>query len=153
MIKFQRTPIGFITSEEGRRSIAYPDSRGIPTIGIGHKDVTLLIGVTTWSDTQIDSTFDADYTTAARSITLGLRAFAGLDVVRQAVLVSMAFQMGAVGTLQFHHMVAAVIAQRWVDAAQAMLSSDWHTQTPERCERAATMMRTGLWPDKFNGEA
>lgn len=154
MILFPRTPRGFISSEEGRRTLCYRDTakQAYPTIGIGHKDPKLIPGVTTWTDQQIDDTFDVDYTRAAVGIASSLPAFKTLDVVRQAVLVSMAFQMGVAGIMLFHNMLAAIAAGRWDIAAHEMLSSDWHIETPDRCERAARMMRTGEWPDKFNGE-
>lgn len=152
---FPRTPRGFITSEEGRRTLCYRDNAkgAYPTNGIGHKDGRMIPGVTRWTDEQVDVTFDADYTRTIAGISASFPSFARLDVVRQAVLVSMAFQMGVAGVLLFHHTLAAIAAQRWAEAAHGMVSSDWHQQTPERCDRAAEMMRTGKWPDKFNGEA
>ncbi len=151
---FPRTPRGFITSEEGRRKVCYRDNalQAWPTIGIGHKDGKLIPGVTTWTDQKIDETFDADYTRAAVGIASSFAAFRTLDTVRQAVLVSMAFQMGVAGVMLFHNMLAAIAAKRWDVAAHEMISSDWHVQTPDRCERAAAMMRTGDWPTLFNGE-
>lgn len=151
---FTRTPRGFITSEEGRRSLCYRDNAkgAYPTIGIGHKDVKLIPGVTRWTDTQIDATFDTDYTRAVAGISAAFPAFARLDTVRQAVLVSMAFQMGVAGTLLFKRALAAIAAKRWDDAAHELLASDWQAQTPERCDRAAEMMRSGEWPEVFNGE-
>lgn len=151
---YARTPRGFISSEEGRRRLCYRDNAkgAYPTIGIGHKDGKLVPGVTTWTNEQIDTTFDADFTRAAVGIAASFPAFQKLDVVRQSVLVSMAFQMGVAGVLEFHHTLAAIAAGRWDEASHGMVSSEWHTQTPDRCERAAKMMRTGAWPDKFNGE-
>jgi len=66
-----------------------------------------------------------------------------LDAVRQAYLVSMEFQLGTSGVLLFRHLLAALAAGDWLGAQQNALASDWHKQTPERCERAAQAFFTG----------
>lgn len=136
---------GLLVFEEGRRNVAYPDSRGIPTNGIGHKDASMIIGVTTWSDAKVDQTFADDFAHARDGIAASLPWFRQLDEVRQAYVVSMAFQMGVHGVLEFHHTLAAIAAQRWVEAAQGIRSSDWHEQTKGRAERCEKAILTGQW--------
>jgi lysozyme len=72
--------------------------------------------------------------------------------VRQEVLVEMIFQLGTGGVQGFPAMCTAVALGHWDIAADNMLFkdppvsgewSDWHTQTPARCEELALMMRTG----------
>ncbi len=133
-----------IAGEEGRANRAYPDSRGISTNGIGHKDASMPLG-TYWPDARVEATFEADYAAAAAGISRAFPAFARLDGVRQAYLVSMAFQLGVTGTLGFHKALAAAADGRWSDFAAEVLASDWHTQTPARCERAARAFKTGMW--------
>ncbi len=53
----------------------------------------------------------------------------------QAVLVSMAFQLGIGGVLSFQRTLQAMEDGRWNDAAKAMRASKWHQQTHARAER------------------
>jgi len=68
-----------------------------------------------------------------------------LSEPRQAVLVSMAFQMGLAGLLGFRNTLAAIKAGRYEDAAGGMLASKWATQTPQRAARLAKQMRNDVW--------
>jgi lysozyme len=72
--------------------------------------------------------------------------FAGLDHVRQQVVLCMAFQLGTDGVARFVRAIAAIRIRDWITAEIEMLDSDWHKQTPARCERMAKIMRTGVWP-------
>ena len=64
---------------------------------------------------------------------------------RLAVLVSMAFQMGVDGLLQFKQTLKFVAQANWSNAAANMKKSLWHDQTPNRCDRHAEQMLTGQW--------
>lgn len=134
-----------LTSEEGRRNVAYPDSEGKATIGIGHYDQRLVPGVTTWTDEQVDAQFHADFVRARDGIAKAWPQIAGLDQVRQAYVVSMAFQLGVAGVLGFPRMLAALAAHAWQSAHDEALASKWHLQTPARCERAARAFFSGQW--------
>ena len=48
---------------EGRRNKAYLDTKGIPTIGVGHTGPEVHIGLV-WTDQQIDDALQADLKTA-----------------------------------------------------------------------------------------
>lgn len=67
----------------------------------------------------------------------------GLDENRVSVLTEMAFQLGIGGVQKFKRMIAAIRDQDYETAANEMLNSSWHTQTPKRCEELARIMRTG----------
>lgn len=135
---------GLIQFEEGRRSVGYLDTRGVPTIGIGHTGKEVFVGLT-WTDQQIDAAFMRDYDTATQGLLPALPWFPQLDEVRRAVLISMAFQMGVHGVLGFQHTLAAIRDQRWNDAAGGIRASTWYTQTQARAERAARAIETGEW--------
>lgn len=137
---------GLIQFEEGRRNVAYRDTRGLWTNGIGHKYTDGLDHAgDVWSDEKVDQTFETDYATALRGIARACPWIASLDEVRQAVVVSMAFQMGVDGVLQFQHTLGAMRDQRWNDAACGIRASKWYTQTHARAERAARAIETGEW--------
>lgn len=130
--------------EEGRKLVAYADTRSIFTIGIGHTGPEVHAGLV-WTDDQVDAAFDADVTKATAGCTANLPWFSALDEPRQAVLVGMAFQLGIHGLLEFTHTLAAVRDGRFADAQAGMKASAWNAQTPARAERMERQMLTGDW--------
>ena len=66
----------------------------------------------------------------------------GLSSVRQAVFISMAFQMGVSGLLKFHNVLTHATRGEYALAAAEMLESSWNRQTPARAGRLAQAMRT-----------
>lgn len=58
-MKLSDQGIKLLIEREGRRNSAYPDSEGVPTIGIGHTGPEVQLGLT-WSDAQVDETFRSD---------------------------------------------------------------------------------------------
>jgi lysozyme len=68
-----------------------------------------------------------------------------LDVVRQSVLVDMAFNMGMGGLRQFKNFLMAVENKEWEQAGVHMLDSKWARQVHGRAKRLKTMMVTGEW--------
>ena len=72
-------------------------------------------------------------------------AMAACNDARKAILISMAYQMGADGLAKFNNTLKAVAEQRWSDASAGMLSSKWAKQTPNRAKRHAQQMLTGIW--------
>jgi len=130
---------------EGLRLTAYRDSLDFWTIGYGHllpnqtKDWT---GYTITVE-QADAWLTQDMQSAR--VTAGeFPHYAELNDVRQAVLVSMAFQLGA-KPLHWPHFMAALEAKDYLTAAMQGLDTLWAKQTPARAEREMTMLRTGNW--------
>lgn len=133
-----------IASEEGLRHDAYRDTLGIWTIGIGHTGREVVEGLT-WSDDQVNAAFAQDRDRAHDGLFASLPWLDGLDDVRKAYLISMAFQLGVHGVLGFPRMLSAVRDQRWNDAAGSVRDSLWHKQTFGRAERCARAFETGQW--------
>lgn len=131
-----------IAAEEGWRDQPYYCSEGYPTIGYGFRlagkgdplpnFVLPRAAGDAWLDALILS---IEHTMAAK--------LTRLNTARSAVIVSMCYQLGIQGVLQFKRMWAAVDRQDWQDAADEMLDSRWAKQTPERAQRHAQIMRTG----------
>ena len=71
--------------------------------------------------------------------------FDSLQWARQGVVICMLHQLGARGVSGFRKMLAAIARKDYGAAADEMLDSGWHKQTPDRCERMAAIMRTGEW--------
>ena len=56
-----------ITQREGVRLHAYPDSRGIPTIGVGHTGPEVHMGLV-WTDAQVQATLAQDIAWAENEV-------------------------------------------------------------------------------------
>jgi len=127
---------------EGKRNRMYLDSKGIPTIGIGHnlRDKSI-------SDRAVAVIFEDDLGDVARALERELPWVAALSLPRQAVLYDMAFNMGLGGLLGFAKMLAALKADQWDEAAKEMLDSDYHKDVGRRAEDLAQQMRSGEWED------
>ena len=134
---------------EGLRLQAYPDRGGNQAIGYGHNSPEITPG-TIWTQAQCEAVFDQDYAAA----TSGAKQLIGLtwdllDPIRQAALVDMVFEMGVGGVAEFRHMIAAVDAYRWSDAANSVIASAYASQVHARASGAAEMLEFGQWPDGF----
>lgn len=130
-----------IEREEGRRATAYQDSRGLWSIGVGALVDARFPGAGL-CDASIDAQFAHD-AASARAEAQDVPGFERCNDVRQAVLISMCFQLGSLS--EWSKLRSAVGAADYNAAADEMLASQWHTQTQARCERAAQMMRSGAF--------
>lgn len=129
-----------VSEMEGRIPYAYPDSEGFLTIGVGclidrRKGGRLC-------DEAIDAQLEHDLK-AARERAAALTGFDQCNEVRQAVIVSMCFQLGSLAA--WVHFRNALSAGDYNAAADAGLDSLWARQTPARAERQMQMLRTGEW--------
>jgi lysozyme len=130
-----------IEESEGRRRCAYPDTRGFLTIGIGALVDERMPGAGL-CDEAIDAQFKHDSERAWRDAS-SLPGFQRCNEVRQAVLVSMCFQLGSLH--DWPHFKAALALADYELAAQAGLASKWATQTPARAQRQMKMLASGQW--------
>ena len=75
-----------------------------------------------------------------------------LNDARQAVIISMAYQLGFAGMLKFRKMWVAIEQQDYDKAAAEILDSKAAKQAPNRFARNAEMMRTGDILNYYGGE-
>lgn len=138
--------VSLINVEEGNDLKAYPDplTHAEPwTIGRGHTGPEVHEGLE-WTEQQSAQARDDDIAHATDGCRVHLNPwFDKLDEVRQAVLISMAFQMGIHGLLNFVHFLGAMRDQRWHAAAGEMLDSKAAKQAPKRFARQARAIETG----------
>lgn len=132
-----------LIKHEGMKLDLYQCPAGFWTIGVGRNleangisvDEALLL-------------LQNDINRCEASIT-GLDSFSGfwpaLTEARQAVLISMAFNLGMGGLLRFKKMIAALQALDFQQAAEEMLDSQWATQVGQRAVELSSMMETGDW--------
>lgn len=127
--------------DEGYRRSCYLDSLGYHTIGIGRMIDARRGGGISYEEALY--LLKTDIARVVNSLSAQIPFWNLLNPVRQAVLISMAFQMGVPGLLAFRNTLKAVREERWNDAAASMNSSKWASQTPLRASRLAEAMRTG----------
>ncbi len=123
---------------EGREKKPYKDTVGKISIGVGRNltDVGL-------SDDEIDYLLINDIVKVENALDAQLPWWRSLDLIRQRVLIDMAFNMGIGGLLGFKNTLKAVHGEHWVQAAHGMLGSLWAKQVGKRAVRLAKMMETG----------
>jgi lysozyme len=132
-----------LLEEENEVLHVYPDHLGFLTLGVGRLVDPRKGGGITVEESRYLLRND----TRKRLALLAEHFpwFTGIDSVRQQVILCMAFQLGVEGIAGFKRMVAALRIRDYNTASLEMLDSDWHTDTPRRCERMAKIMRTGVW--------
>jgi lysozyme len=132
-----------IEAQEGRKKTVYLDSEGFWTIGVGCLvDARKGGGL---RDEEVDFIRDNRIALATSDVKHQFPWFVGLNEPRQAVLISMCFQMGLSGLLGFKKALAAMRDERWADAEREMRDSLWFKQTPERAGRMAHQIFSGAW--------
>lgn len=135
-----------VGEEEGRSATVYPDTRGFSTIGIGCL-VDAKVKGAGLCDAAIDAQFAHD-SMVARQLASAFAHFADMNPVRQAVIVSMCFQLGG-KPLGWTDFTAALQAKDYDAAAAAGLDSLWEkVQTPKRATREMAMLKSGEWVAK-----
>ena len=142
--------VKLLAREEGFRSEPYICSEGYPTIGIGWKIGRHNQSLNDFEVMQIsEEAAQAQCKAEIHELEMNLHAvidcWQDLNEARQAVLISMAYQMGLSGLLKFKNMLAAIETQCWNDAANEGLDSRWAKQTPERAERQVRTLLLGDW--------
>ena len=134
---------------EGCRYTAYRDNSpaGVWTIGYGHTGPEVKEGMI-WTQKQCEDQFAIDYDQACRYAAndLGQQEWGVLGDERRAVLADIAFETGDSGLRKFKHLLAAVKATQWDQAAAALRNSLLFQQVPNRENRNIAILLTGAWP-------
>lgn len=129
---------------------AYPDplTNGDPvTIGLGHTGPDVKQGEV-WDADRCWHAFYSDYAiaTGAAIHVIGAETWAKLNEPRRAVLIDLAFNIGAHRLSGFTHMLAAIRAGDWQEAAAQMLDSAYASQVKRRAQTNAKTLLTGEMP-------
>lgn len=143
--------------EEGYRLVEYLDSKGYPTIGIGHlivpidrKNFETINGKLTITAQQAEKLFKKDIADSIIAAKMWLGVYWDLlSINRQAVVVGMAFQMGKGALEDFGPTRQHIIRGEWKDVAEHFLGTKWYVDTPNRVKRMAEIMVTGLLPSCY----
>ena len=132
-----------IKKHEGFRNIVYLDSLGQATIGYGHliTKADNFIQNKEYSKEELEAVFEKDFDNALNQ---AMTLIGDFNICEEAigVVVEMVFQLGIGGVSKFKMMLEALKESDYAHAAVHMLASNWHKQTPERCEELAEILRT-----------
>jgi lysozyme len=93
-MKISAAGIAAIKQREGSRTTAYPDTRGIWTIGVGHTGPEVHRGLV-WTQEQVDAALEKDLGWAEAAINEGVTA--PLTQNQFDALVSLTYNIGAGG--------------------------------------------------------
>jgi lysozyme len=130
--------VDLLKRDEGVRLFPYRDTTGHSTIGVGRN-----------LDANGLSMDEVEYLLAndIRKCEEEARKYpwyCELNDARQAVVVSMIFNLGPKGFAGFKNTIADIAAGNYESAASRMLQSKWATQVHNRAIRLAAAMRTGV---------
>jgi len=129
-----------IKKHEGYATVPYYDTAEPPklTVGYGRN-----ISAVPFSEDEIELMFNNDLSRARRGAA-SFTAYKDLDRTRQEVIVEMVFQMGVTGVSKFKKFLRAANDHDWATAAEEMLDSRWHKQTPGRAKELAKLFLRGV---------
>ena len=130
--------------DEGEKFVAYQDSKGFWTIGIG---ICIDSRVPGAGITPEESIYLLNNRIAKWNTILYARLpyFQNLDPVRQAVLIDMTHNLGFDGLEKFTNFLHCMAQGDWNGAAGEMLDSLWAKQVGDRAIRLAQQIKTGEW--------
>jgi lysozyme len=139
--------IAELRRDEGVRYSPYNDTKGIPTVGVGH-NLSANPLPAGWkyplNDTQVNSLLDDDLEDVFHDLDRNLPWWTDLNDVRQRVLTNMCFNLGITKLLGFRNTLVYMRQGKYDAAADGMLASAWATQVKGRAQRLADMMRKGV---------
>ena len=131
-----------IKRHEGYRDTVYADCLGYNTIGYGHLIVEdgFLPGIQ-YSKLELEKVFEKDFAIAVQGAN---KLVSDYDLNNDAfgVVIEMCFQLGLPRVSKFKFFLAALKIQDYEKAAEEMLLSKWHEQTPVRCQELTNIMRS-----------
>jgi lysozyme len=127
-----------IERHEGRRRFPYTDTVGKTSIGVGRNLTDKGL-----SDDEIDYLLANDIRECLEDLAT-FPWFAGLDPVRQRVLVDLRFNLGPTRFRKFKATIASVAQGDYVKASEHLGRSLWAKQVKSRAQRLIRMMATGV---------
>ncbi|HEY9815588.1 MAG TPA: hypothetical protein V6D20_07295 [Candidatus Obscuribacterales bacterium] len=124
-----------IEKHEGRRSLAYEDSLGIITVGVGRNLESKGL-----SNNEIDILLVNDIIECFDDLS-NFKWFANATEQQQAALLDWRFQLGGAGIRAFKNTIRYLETGDYNQAGIEMLDSRWAHQTPTRAHEISRMVR------------
>lgn len=135
------TPRELIAYHEGMELRPYLDSVGKMSIGVGRNLDDK--GISTDEALYL---FDNDMA-EAQSICDQYEWFKSLSEARKAVMLSLAFNLGASRLAGFKRFLAAMSRGDWDLAAAELVDSKWHEQVGRRGRDLVELVKSETWPE------
>lgn len=136
-----------IKLEEGLRLSEYHCTEGYRTIGYGEKLSNIKwepLGDTKRTEKQaLQFLRERIFEIISRLVAHKPKAWNNCNEQRQAILISMCYQLGVAGVLKFNNMWAALERNDFELASKEMLDSLWAKQTKNRALRHSKTMKDG----------
>jgi lysozyme len=139
--------VAMLKAHEGVETHCYVDSRGLATIGVGRCIEKGSLGL---SESEIDYLLTNDIDRVIRDLGSEYPWFSGLDEVRQAAMIDLAFNLGATRLRGFKKALEAMENEQYQDAAYHFLDSRWATQVGSRAKEVTAMIHTGMWQKDYS---
>ena len=129
-----------LVRHEGLRKLAYEDSVGVLTIGVGRniEEVGL-------SDDEIYYLLKNDIRRWETELYNAFRWYKDLDQVRQEAMINLCFNLGITRLRKFKLALRAMEVKDYEDAADEFLDSLWATQVGQRAVEVTYMIRFGAY--------
>ncbi len=135
--------IEMLKRHEGVESHAYKCSENKVTIGVGRNvDKSGGLGL---SDDEVDYLLQNDIDRVSSELDSEYDWFAGLDDVRQDVMVDISFNLGQTRLRAFKKALSAMAEGDWSEAADQFMDSRWSGQVGNRAKELTEMIRTGSY--------
>ena len=148
--------ISLLNFEEGFSEVPYYCSEGYPTIGIGKRIGPKGAPLSQYQFTVSKSVATVWMSEDVQKVVEEIKKYPNIQAAmiqcnepRQAVLISMGYQMGVDKLAKFVNTLQSIANKKWADAQAGMLASLWAKQTPNRANRHAIQMLTGVWDQEY----
>jgi lysozyme len=132
-------PLGIKTIGVGFNLLRLDANERIVSIGLNYSDVSS--GLVSLTTDQVYQLFDKDIDTAILTAETIFKIFTTLSLVRQVILVDMAFNLGQTRLSGFVKLINAIDAGNWDRAAAEMQNSLWAKQVGRRALRNVNGMK------------
>ncbi len=132
-----------LKEDEGVRLKAYEDTRGYPTVGVGHlvRPADMLHVGDTITQEQCDIFFDYDLARTVVACKRELDGWEGFPDEVQEILANMAYNLGITGLLKFKRTLSLIRSHAYHEAADALVASLWYRQVGNRAKRLVARLR------------
>lgn len=129
-----------LAKHEGLKLKPYKDSMGKLTIGVGRnlEDVGI-------SEKEADELLANDIMRCHDQAFEAFDWYPALDDARQDVILSMIFNLGMHGFVQFKKTIQAIASKDFELASREMMDSHWASQVGKRAYELSEMMRLGTY--------
>lgn len=128
-----------VARQEGLRLKLYRDTQGKATIGFGHN-----LDAKGISRNIAQAILSEDIEDAMRDMATNLPWYIDLNEQRQGAMVSLSFNLGIIGLMQFKSMLEALRSSDWQKAHDECLVSLAAHQDKNRYQEIANIFLTGV---------